>query len=320
MTAQTVELGGKVTAPDVGTAEGLTLEGWYTDPKFTAASKWNFDSSTVTGHMTLYANWVVNEEESAYWLAPAMGSSNYVSETSNVLKSESEIQADVVKLKAGDATVTAEYEGYMSNNSYHLYTRWNGSGNTGKNAFVEFQIVSVGKHYNIEDDESSADGSCVTFMASYLLPGSYQMRASGSNNGGWPSSDTTLRISMNEGGDIYNSFDSGFTSDITPTSKRSQITLSSVSPTQWGITSDKLWVVSYKEFTGHDNDNCTGEGLGYSNVPNSVMKTREGSVNGWWLRTIKPDKSAWCFTTDGGAAGYYQTSSNSWGVAPCFSF
>lgn len=317
------EVGDRVTEPsasEIGTVEGLTFEGWYTDSKCSPSKKWDFSTNTVSGHMTLYANWVVNAEESAYWMAPAMGSSNYVNETQNVLKTASEIQADVAKLQEGDATVTAEYEGYMNNNSHHLYTKWNGSGNTGKNAYAEFQIISVGKHYNIEDDETSADGSCISFMASYLLPGSYQMRSGGTNNGGWPSADTTLRVRMNEGGDIYNSFDSKFTSDIKPTTKRSQTTLSSVSPTQWGTSEDKFWVVSYKEYTGHDNDNCTGEGLGYSNVPGSVMRTRTGSINGWWLRTIKPDTPSWCFTTDGGAPGYFQSSSVNWGVAPCFSF
>ena len=318
--AQNVEIGKTATQPDAGTVDGFTLEGWYTNPKFTAASKWDFSTSTVSTHVTLYANWVVNTQESAYWLAPAMGSSSYVSETQNVLKTAAEIQADVAKLKAGDSTVTAEYTKYMNENSYHLYTKWNGSGNSGKNAYVEFQIISVGKHYNIEGDDTSADGSCISFMSSYLLPVSYQMRANGTNNGGWPSADTTLRISMNEGGEIYNNFDDAFTADIAKTTKRSQTTLSSVSPTEWGNSEDKFWIVSYKEFTGHDADNCTGEGLGYSNMPSSTMKTRAGGGNEWWLRTIKPDTFSWCFTTAGGAAGYYHSSSNSKGVAPCFSF
>ena len=299
---------------------GATFDGWYNNASC-SGTKWDFATSKVAGNVvTLYANWVVNVNESAYWMAPAMGKSNYVSETTNVLKTASEIKADVAKLKAGNVAVIAEYEGYMNNNSYHLYTKWNGSGNTGKNAYVEFQIVSVGTHYNIDGDTSSADGSCISFMASYLLPDTYQMRASDSHaDGGWPSSATTLRTSMNSG-DIFNGFSTGFTGDIQATKKRSQTTLNTAASTNWTITEDKFWLVSFNEYTGRSADNCSGEGLVYSNLPGAVMKTRDGNAKDWWLRTIHPGYNAWCVTYTSAFVGGYRTSNSSFGVAPCFSF
>lgn len=41
-------------AANVPVHEGMEIEGWYTDPDFTAESKWNFDTMTVTDDVTLY--------------------------------------------------------------------------------------------------------------------------------------------------------------------------------------------------------------------------------------------------------------------------
>ena len=41
-------------AANVPVPEGMEIEGWYTDPEFTAETKWNFDTMTVTDDVTLY--------------------------------------------------------------------------------------------------------------------------------------------------------------------------------------------------------------------------------------------------------------------------
>ena len=56
--SQSKHYGEKVGAPPVVTKAGFTLEGWYTDEQLTPASKWDFDNSTVTESITLYAKWV----------------------------------------------------------------------------------------------------------------------------------------------------------------------------------------------------------------------------------------------------------------------
>lgn len=53
--SQSVDEGGLVTEPAKPTASGYTFGGWYSDSGLT--TKWNFDSDTVTGDMTLYAKW-----------------------------------------------------------------------------------------------------------------------------------------------------------------------------------------------------------------------------------------------------------------------
>ena len=55
---QSKHYGEKVDAPPVVTKAGFTLEGWYTDEQLTPTNKWDFDNSTVTESITLYAKWV----------------------------------------------------------------------------------------------------------------------------------------------------------------------------------------------------------------------------------------------------------------------
>jgi len=58
--SQSKHYGDKVTEPSGVTWPGHTLEGWYSDEQLTPASKWDFDNSTVTESITLYAKWTVD--------------------------------------------------------------------------------------------------------------------------------------------------------------------------------------------------------------------------------------------------------------------
>lgn len=54
----TVYNGTKITAPANVTKKGFSLVGWYTDETVQdETTKWNFDSDTVEGNITLYAKW-----------------------------------------------------------------------------------------------------------------------------------------------------------------------------------------------------------------------------------------------------------------------
>ncbi|QOS81642.1 InlB B-repeat-containing protein [Paenibacillus sp. JNUCC31] len=55
---QTVPYGELATAPDVPTKAGYTFGGWYTDSGLRQA--FDFDNTTVTNDITLYAKWTVN--------------------------------------------------------------------------------------------------------------------------------------------------------------------------------------------------------------------------------------------------------------------
>jgi uncharacterized repeat protein (TIGR02543 family) len=53
--AQTVASGGKATKPADPAMEGYLLAGWFKEDTF--ANRWDFDTDTVTGNITLYARW-----------------------------------------------------------------------------------------------------------------------------------------------------------------------------------------------------------------------------------------------------------------------
>lgn len=58
VTEQTVSYGDKVIVPAVPTKAGYTFAGWYTDSGLSQA--FDFDNTTVTTDITLYAKWTVN--------------------------------------------------------------------------------------------------------------------------------------------------------------------------------------------------------------------------------------------------------------------
>ncbi|MBQ5559008.1 MAG: leucine-rich repeat protein [Lachnospiraceae bacterium] len=53
-----LEKGSKITEPTGLEKEGYVLEGWYTNRACTDEYKWNFETSTITEDVMLYANWV----------------------------------------------------------------------------------------------------------------------------------------------------------------------------------------------------------------------------------------------------------------------
>ncbi len=55
VTAQSVEYGSMLTAPNAPVREGYDFDGWYRDEE--CITQWVFSSNTVTDNMTLYAKW-----------------------------------------------------------------------------------------------------------------------------------------------------------------------------------------------------------------------------------------------------------------------
>lgn len=49
------QYGDQIQPPEPPTREGYTFSGWYQDPGY--SDPWEFDTETVEGSMTLYAQW-----------------------------------------------------------------------------------------------------------------------------------------------------------------------------------------------------------------------------------------------------------------------
>ncbi|MCM1368588.1 MAG: InlB B-repeat-containing protein [Roseburia sp.] len=59
---------GSLVTPPAVTKSGSTLVGWYTDSAYTPANKWNTETGTVSGNVTLYAKWMENPDDGVYLL------------------------------------------------------------------------------------------------------------------------------------------------------------------------------------------------------------------------------------------------------------
>ena len=295
--------GTTISSATCGSATGLRFEGWYTNVSCTDNAKWDFAVSTVTDDVTLYANWVPDSDSDVYWIAPAaktttannvdganVANKNYVREEWNVKKSSVEIQADVAVLLEGPDNadyerVKAEYESFMTNDDYHLYTKWNGATTDGQgdqagalggqtaNAYVEFRIIEVGEHDGTE---------ALTFQSTHTLPSAYVMTDGdeASNAGGWVSS--ALRASMQKGGEIYSNFNSAFTSDIATVVKTS---VSGDGSTV--VSGDLFFVASVEEMSGVNDETLKQEGEQYAYFKNLSLYNGQYDYNEALERTTR---------------------------------
>ena len=321
---QYVEEGQSLTDPtnEVGEEAGLKLEGWYVnDPDCKTENRFDFENGTISERVTLYANWVAADsgDYQKYWISPAKSeitvnestgkaetstNESYVKANWNVKKSSAEIDEDVKVLLKGKVVgnpnydkVKAEYEEFMNNDNYHLYTVWGGasSSSTDEDAYVEFRILNVGEH--------DSDQSALTFQATHMLKTAEKMNATDTNTGGW--AESALRTSLQSGGNLYSNFSTGFTDAIFPVSKVS--TVGGGSATQASVktssSSNILWTVSRSELSGTTVDGYKNEGSQYAFYSNKnirdvsyndclIMKTRSGGSpssatysKSWWLRS-----------------------------------
>ena len=345
---------GSVVDPSasVGTSEGLKLEGWYTDAKCTndEEHKWNFATDVVIEDMTLYANWVPADDGDAqkYWISPSMevtasntsakSNDSYVKEAWNVRKSSTQIKSDVNVLIQGDvdgndtyAQVKAEYDEMMKDDTYHLYTAYNGTdAKADADKFVEFRILEVGEH--------ASDGSALTFQATHALPTASQMFTDRSNVGGW--SKSVLRSELQDEGSIFTNFNTGFTGDMIYLEKSSTVGGGQATALSTDITtsSDKLWVTSESEINGSSQAGYGDEGTQYTYYSNIGVNsagsnkaldraTRSGSTAAtstfegsfWWERSAFTENDAHFLLVDGN--GHFNADANRYGgVVPAFAF
>jgi len=105
--AKTVDKGKKVAEPTGVTNPGFILEGWYN-----GSTKWNFDVDTVSGNITLKANWVNDSTKVIVTFDPDGGTPTPQSQTLDI-----------------DAKVTAPEEvtkaDYTLDGWYNGNTKWN---------------------------------------------------------------------------------------------------------------------------------------------------------------------------------------------------
>ena len=143
------------TQPSNPARTGYNFVNWYTDA--TLVTTFDF-SAVMTANGDAYAKWQNTKALDGYWLAEP----NADDPEDVAFKSAEEIRNDVAAIKGGNAEITAEYQGYITNDTYHLYTPWYGQNDDGANAWVEFRVTA-------------ANTGGVSFQATHALPVAYSM-------------------------------------------------------------------------------------------------------------------------------------------------
>ena len=359
----------EIKAEDYGTEDGLTLEGFYTDAN---CKETKIETDTIFDAETeIFANWVpaTDGDLVKYWLAPSklittdntqdkanVENENYVQAAWNVKKSSAEIDADVEKIKAGNIATIAEYEGYMKNDNYHLYTQWLNENNTGEDKFVEFRILQVGQHEETSDPYTiTKDGTTLTFEATHLTPYAVTMQTNGhTNKGGW--SKMEIFTSMNDKYHyLFLNLNEGFTGKLKEVYKRSYTgDGSDYSYVNTTTTKCKFWPITQSELVKDVNPPIDGNQYAfYDNfseeneiqlnavAPALVKKTRSGGVpknttakgfeNCYWTRMPQweQENNFYYVGADGTCNGGDDStpvkpdgadSGNKMGLAPCCAF
>ena len=344
--------------------DGYRFDGWYSDAQF--QNKVTLIKADSTGKVTLYAKWV--EKEQTYWIAPGktitsgntapVANPDYKSPTTGIVKTEAQIEKDVKVLQDVSHTVykkeefnkvKAEYEDYMINDKYHLYTYYGTGTGANENDFVEFRIVQVGAHESKGDKTDGtkySDHSVLTFQATHALPTAYVMNTEASNNGGW--SKMILRNTLNNG-EIYKNFREGFTEDVSRVVKWSRVgSENKVVSNKVQSSSDKFWLMSYSElvpsvYSSWTNKNMecegdqytfwnTGKTLNNYSTANAALvplgKTRAGgnatstaATFCWWTRSAYPTNVAYFMRTHTNGGVYCYSNANvKLPINICFSF
>ena len=114
--SQSVENGKKVTSPTTPTKTGYTLDGWYY-----LDNKWNFDTDTVSGDITLKAVWVPTVYKADFY-----ADGNFVETVSFTIQDESLPTMPAVPNKNGYSGVWESYtlgpQNITVNASYSIIT------------------------------------------------------------------------------------------------------------------------------------------------------------------------------------------------------
>ncbi len=287
-TTSTVTDGGYATAPTtdpVYSGTGMVLGGWYTstDGGTTLSDNaYDFDSTTVTDDITLYAKWT-EAGTNDYFLAKggldtdtltalAAGTASGEIMSNNYFVPQAKIASDMSVLHGSDsATKTAvetKWTGYMDSDTgtgdddtVHLYTTWSGKdATTDADKWVEFRIIEVGEH--------DSDGSAVTFMATHALPTGMQMYGMSSTGYLGYGKSQMYQFCFNSGTTettdrclyIYSLLPDSFMSAIQTVSKKYMYGVD-YSYVYSGSADCKMWPVSYSEITGTTYTNYMGRAI-----------------------------------------------------------
>ena len=148
-------------------------------------------------------------------------------------------------------------------------------------------------------EETATGKAGITFQMHDLFATSYSMNSTGTNSGGWKSSDMRTSTMATMKGYLPTEWQTV----IKPVNKASGTGGGSTSGTE--IVSDSCFLLAEIEIFGSATYSVAGEGSQYAyySAGNSKVKYRSGSADNWWERSPRSDASnGFCRVTSGGDA------------------
>lgn len=249
---------------------------------------------------------------------------------------ELQVIADDLAANERESEYWAEFNLYLQEDQKWYFTLTDGTR-------MEFRIVGI-NHDNrswAQEDKGDVKKAGITMQSVGLLPKTYPMNETNTNEGGWK--ESALRANMNNAdGEIYQLF-----TDLLPyvatvdkmTKNIAGSDTSIVQDTTPTATSDKLWVMSYGEHVGKyrsDTEGLTGEGTQYeywkivSNNGAWGIDTYEiatkyltgtTSPSSWRMRSVWPGSATEFSGVNNSGYPYARSHAiNDSGICPCFCF
>lgn len=262
--------------------------------------------------------------------------------------------ANGLKQIADDLSVNGKASTYYETMETNLQKDVRGSITLSDGSKLPFRLIGI-LHDDLADGSGRKAG--LTFMAVNAMPKAYCMNGvmpSGesiichegdTNRGGWR--DSGLRRWMN-GGEVWDMFPEAFRTGVSAVLKRSNnMEYGGTSGSAASATSDRLWLVSYRElvptiydgwkdddgfqalnqeggqyefFKGRVTNNHSNTILANMGRPASGSRPADSDGSCWWLRSSLLDSNVYVFDVDpgGNLSEYY--AQYRFALVPAFSF
>ena len=248
---------------------------------------------------------------------------------------ELQVIADDLAVNERESEYWAEFNLYLQEDQKWYFTLTDGTR-------MEFRIVGI-NHDNrswAQEDKGDVKKAGITMQAVGLLPKTYQMNDTDTNNGGWR--DSALRANMNdESGEIYQLFEGlmpyvATVDKMTKNRDNGTTTNDALKAISATTTSDKLWIMSHPEIVetcSYNYSGLEGEGTQYEYWNGKVTNNQgnndclkkycsgDTSANHWMERSVYPENATGFVSVSfGGDPRFNCPGSYPSGVCPCFSF
>ena len=338
ITGMTVEwTGGTVTERTLD-PEKLDVEIAYDDgtTRRLEASEYTLDPAELPGGVNgEYLVTITSEQCGKTWKAAVSVQLDTPKMLKDYTAAELQVIADDLAANERDSEYWAEFNLYLQQDQKWYHTLTDGTR-------MEFRIVGINHDDRswAQTDKGDVKKAGITMQSVGLLPKTYQMNETATNNGGWR--DSALRASMNEASGEINQLFTDMLPYVATVDKltknrddgtQSESDLVNISAS---ATADKLWIMSYVEIVESTRGTwkcLEGEGQQYE-FWNGKVTANDGDNDclkkncigdyfayAWWERSVAPsNKMYFAYASNKGNPLTVGNAPLTQGIAPCFCF